>query len=61
MLVGAAVCQYDINTPETHRLCFTKKVELKKWAQGINGVRIAQQSSGAHGKVQQESVLEAKL
>ena len=37
MLVGAAVCQYDINTPETHRLCFTKKVELKKWAQGISG------------------------
>ena len=36
---------YDINTPETHRLHLAEKVELENWAQGINGVRIAQQSS----------------
>ena len=52
---------YGINTPETHRLHLAEKVEFENWAQGINGVRIAQQSTRAQGKFQQESVLEAKL
>ena len=44
---------YDINTPETHRLHLAEKVEFENWAQGINGVRIAQQSSkGLMRKVQ---------
>ena len=29
---------YDINTPETHRLHFTEKVEFENWAQGITNI-----------------------